>query len=114
MSRRQGDGAGAGMRPGRWGIGHWMAVTASWCLVAPAPGGEPVSWGDSVKPGHAVWIRVLQVEDDAWLSVRTEFVKNEPSRLAMARSGNRCRTWNDLALVTEPGRNLDKRSLPTA
>ncbi len=70
-------------------------------------GDEPVAWGDTVKPGHAVWIRVLRLGEDRWLSVRTELVKDAPSRLVIARSSDRCRTWIDLTAVTQPDRNLD-------
>ncbi len=88
-------------------VGCCLAAMALTSLVATAQGSEPIVWGDTVKPGQAVWIRLLRVQQDAWLSVRTEFVKGAPSRLVVARSGDRCRTWNDLASVAEPGRNLD-------
>lgn len=86
-------------------------IASSLLIVAAtafsAAGGEPVRWGETVRPGRAVWIRVLKTGPDAWLSVRTEFVKDAPSRLVMARSDDRCRVWKDLATISEAGRNLD-------
>jgi hypothetical protein len=76
-------------------------------IVCSAHGGEPVAWGETVRPGRAVWIRVLRVGPERWLSVRTEFARDAPSRLVVAGSGDRCRAWTDLAVVAEAGRNLD-------
>lgn len=68
----------------------------------------PIRWGETAKPGVAVWVRLLRDGgDDDWLMVRTEFRREAPSRLVVARSRDRCRTWEDLATLAEPGRNLD-------
>ena len=95
------------MRHGACLGGWYAAALALLNLTACAEGGEPVAWTDTVKPGRAVWIRVLRIDKAAWLSVRTVFEKGKPSRLVLAQSVDRCRNWTDLASVAEPMRNLD-------
>lgn len=95
------------MRRKRHLVMYWLMLPVFSILAALADGGEPVNWGETVRPGRAVWIRVLKVGDDTWFSVRTVFQKGSPTRLVLARSDDRCRTWKDLTSVAEPGRNLD-------
>jgi hypothetical protein len=95
------------MRREARGIAWWLALLAFPGRVGQAHGGEPVAWGETVKPGRAVWIRVVPFEKGSWLSVRTQFQRNAPSRLVVAQSNDRCRTWEDLARLAQPGRHLD-------
>jgi hypothetical protein len=90
-----------------WEIGFWMAMLIVPCRVGQGLAGEPVVWGERVKPGRAVWIRVVPFEKGSWLSVRTQFQKNAPSRLVVAQSTDQCRTWEDLAPLAQPDRHLD-------
>jgi hypothetical protein len=71
-----------------------------------------VTWGETAKPGRAVWIRLLKLDDAGrWLSVRTEFLRGRGSRLVFAHSADRCRTWTDIGRIESEGRNLDNGML---
>jgi hypothetical protein len=73
---------------------------------------EPVAWGNTARPGRAVWIRLLPLDDAGrWLSVRTEFDRGRGSRLVFAQSIDRCRTWTDVGELRSEGRNLDNGML---
>lgn len=92
-----------------------LSLSLALALLAPAAlrADEPVAWGDTIRPGAAVWIRLLPpVEPDGpWIAVRTEFRRDRPTRLVVAHSADRCRTWTDVGSLEQTARNLDNGML---
>jgi hypothetical protein len=74
--------------------------------------GQSISW--SVQPVQlenesSSWARMVHLQDDSWLSAYT--VGSSPTHLRVKRSFDRMRSWQFIAELGEPGRDLDNANL---
>lgn len=99
--------------------GYVFLLLMAWSGMAMLPGramarpGDPVAWGDTVtvKAAGTSWGRMTSLGDGDWLMVYTVFPEDAPTRLEIARSEDKARSWAVLAQVAEPGRDLDNGEL---